>query len=143
MQILHSLSYINRYPDNRVTDGQRMLSIVAIDTGGADSSSISVDITVMDRNDGPVVDVGGGDSMDIVTTFVENGPSVPIGTCILCHSKFKVPIANIVELYCFVYRVSMLNSLSLTHNLNKRSTSFLSDIITYVLTLTHTYKAII
>ena len=79
MQILRSLSYINRYPDNRVTDGQRMLSIMATDTSGADSNSISVDITVADRNDGPVVDVGGGDSMDFVTTFVENGGSIPIG----------------------------------------------------------------
>ena len=82
MQIFRSLSYINRYPDNRVTDGQRMLSIVATDASGADSNSISVDITVADRNDGPVVDVGGGDSMDFVTTFVENGPSIPIGMSI-------------------------------------------------------------
>ena len=82
MQILRSLSYINRYPDNRVTDGQRMLSIMATDTSGADSNSISVDITVADRNDGPVVDVGGGDSMDFVTTFVENGDSIPIGMSI-------------------------------------------------------------
>ena len=117
MQILRSLSYINRYTDNRVTDGQRMLSIVATDTSGAESGSISVDITVVDRNDGPVVDVGGGDSMDIVTTFVENGPSVPIGTCILLHAKFRVPIANIVQLYCFIYHVSMLNTMSLTRNL--------------------------
>lgn len=87
-QILRSLSYINRYPDNRVTDGQRMLTIVATDTSGAESGSISVDITVMDRNDGPVVDVGGGDSMDFMTTFVENGPSIPIGTAI--HSRLSL-----------------------------------------------------
>ena len=46
-----------------------MLSIVATDTSGAESGSISVDITVMDRNDGPVVDVE-GDSIDIVTTLI-------------------------------------------------------------------------
>ena len=78
-QILRSLSYINRYLDNQVTDGPRMLSIVTTDTSGAESGSISAEITVMDRNDGPVVDVGGGDSRDFVTTFVENGPSIPIG----------------------------------------------------------------
>ena len=78
-QILRSLSYINRYPDNRVTDGLRMLSIVTTDTSGAESGYISAEITVMDRNDGPVVDVGGGDSRDFVTMFVENGLSIPIG----------------------------------------------------------------
>ena len=78
-QILRSLSYTNRYPDNRVADGIRMLTIVTTDTSGDKSGSISTDITVVDRNDGPVVDVGGGDSMDLVTTFVENGPSIPIG----------------------------------------------------------------
>ena len=77
---------MNRYPDNRVTDGQRTFSIVATDTSGAESGSISADITVMDRNDGPVVDVGGGDSMNFVTTFVENGPSIPIGIYIYVQS---------------------------------------------------------
>ena len=71
MQILRSLSYINRYPDNQVTDCQRILSIVATDTSGAESGSISVDITVMDRNDGSVVDVGGGNSMNIVITLLK------------------------------------------------------------------------
>ena len=70
------------------------MTIVATDTTGAESGSIIVDITVMDRNDGPVVDVGGGDSMDFVTTFVENGPSIPIGTVI--HSSFKFTDCGVV-----------------------------------------------
>lgn len=78
-QILRSLSYANRYQDNRVTDGQRSVTIVTTDAGGAESGSIRADITVVDRNDGPVVDVGGGDFMDFMITFVENGPSIPIG----------------------------------------------------------------
>lgn len=78
-KILRSLNYINRYQDNRVTDGQRSITITAIDTSGDESGSIRVDITVADRNDGPVIDIGGGDSMDFMITFVENGPSIPIG----------------------------------------------------------------
>ena len=56
-----------------------MVTIVTTDSSGAESGSISVDITVVDRNDGPVVNVGGGDSMNFMITFVENGPSIPIG----------------------------------------------------------------
>lgn len=55
------------------------MTIVTTDTSGDESGSISIDITVGDRNDGPVVDVGGGDSTDFVVTFLENGPSIPIG----------------------------------------------------------------
>ena len=65
--------------DNRVTDGQRSITIVTTDAGGAESAPIIAYISVADRNDGPVVNVGGGDSMDFMVTFVENGPSIPIG----------------------------------------------------------------
>ena len=50
-QILRNLRYVNRYPDNRVTDGLRMLSIVTTDTNGAESGYISAEITVMDLAD--------------------------------------------------------------------------------------------
>ena len=66
--------------DNRVTDGVRSITIATTDASGADSVSIMAFITVVDRNDGPVVNVGGGDSMDFMVTFIENGPSIPIGT---------------------------------------------------------------
>ena len=76
--------------DNRVTDGQRNVTIMTTDASGAESAPITAYITVVDRNDGPVVNVGGGDSMDFMVTFVENGSAIPIGTYefIACSMAF-------------------------------------------------------
>ena len=78
-QVLRSLSYVNLIQNNSVTDGIRSITIVASDTNGDNSTRIRADIIVGDRNDGPEIDVGGGDSMDVIMNFVENGPSIPIG----------------------------------------------------------------
>lgn len=83
--------------DNRVTDGQRSITIVTTDASGAESVPITAYITVADRNDGPVVNVGGGDSMDFTVTSVENGSSIPIGIAMCVHYNiiFLVCIGNI------------------------------------------------
>ena len=67
-------------------DDTRSITIVATDTGGDESGPITALVTVVDRNDGPMVDVGGGDSMDVIMTFVENGPSIPIGNNLWCSN---------------------------------------------------------
>ena len=67
------------------------------DGSGAESAPITAYITVGDRNDGPVVNVGGGDSMDFVVTFVENGPSIPIGSYACIYSSITLSFLYTLE----------------------------------------------
>ena len=62
-----------------MTDGQRNVTIVARDGEMIYSGEIYAYINVMDRNDGPFVNLGGGTDMDVTTIFVENGISVALG----------------------------------------------------------------
>ena len=77
LQILRSLQYRNLHMNDSVTDGLRTATIFVEDTGNLNSGNITAYVNVTDRNDGPVVTLT--DQADSMTTFVENGPSVPIG----------------------------------------------------------------
>ncbi len=59
-QVLRTLSYQNGYTNNSVTDGRRTIAIVAEDTLGVRSGVMYIvtNIFVMDRNDGPDVNLG-------------------------------------------------------------------------------------
>ena len=63
--------------NDSVTDGLRTALIFVQDTGNLISGNVTAYVNVMDRNDGPVVTLT--DEANSMTTFVENGPSVPIG----------------------------------------------------------------
>ena len=65
MQVLRTLSYQNGYTNNSVTDGRRTIAIVAEDTMGVRSGVMYIvtNIFVMDRNDGPAVDLGKSGSL--------------------------------------------------------------------------------
>ena len=56
--MLRSLSYQNTYTNNSVTDGHRTVSIVTTDSEGAVSGSVQIHVDIMDRNDGPEINVG-------------------------------------------------------------------------------------
>ena len=56
--MLRSLSYQNTYTNNSVTDGRRTVSIVTTDSEGTTSGSVQIHIDIMDRNDGPEINVG-------------------------------------------------------------------------------------
>lgn len=62
-----------------MTDGQRNISITAQDAVGLNSSTIYVYINVMERNDGPAVDLGAGFDADRTIVYVEGGPSISLG----------------------------------------------------------------
>lgn len=70
------------------------------DASGAESASITAYITVADRNDGPVVNVGGGDSMDFMVTSVENGSSIPIGSYVFtAYISSSIALTFLCALY--------------------------------------------
>ena len=79
MQILQSLSYQNLFRNNSVTDGQRNISITALDTAAGTSNTIHAYVTVMDRNDGPFVNLGTGIDMDRTIVYVEGSRSELLG----------------------------------------------------------------
>ena len=79
-QILRSLTYTNLHRNNSVTDGQRTIVISATDTGRSVSpTSLELFINVVERNDGPAINLGGGIDAGFTITYTENGPSVGIG----------------------------------------------------------------
>ena len=77
------MSYRNLHTTNNVTDGQRSATVVVMDTGSLQSQELLAYIVVMDRNDGPAINIGAGTDMDSMITFTENGPSVAIVTAFL------------------------------------------------------------
>lgn len=79
LQILNSITYANLYTDNSVTEGQRNITLITTDTGSLTSNTLIILIDVAKRNDGPAIDLGGGENIDFAVTYIENGPSVPIG----------------------------------------------------------------
>ena len=78
LQVLQTLTYLNILTPNEVTDGRRSVTITAQDADNATSNQIDAYIYVMDRNDGPAIDLGGGIDMDFMVTYIENGQSVAI-----------------------------------------------------------------
>ena len=78
LQVLQTLTYLNLLTTNEVTDGRRSVTITAQDADNATSNQIDAYIYVMDRNDGPAIDLGGGIDMDFMVTYIENGQSVAI-----------------------------------------------------------------
>ena len=79
LQILNSVTYTNLHTDNSITEGQRNITLITTDTGSLTSDTLTILINVARRNDGPAVDLGGGEDINLAITYIENGPSVPIG----------------------------------------------------------------
>ena len=78
-QILNSLTYTNLHSNNSVTDGRRNITLTTTDMGSLASTTLTILISVAERNDGPAIDLGGGENVDVVVTYIENSPPVAIG----------------------------------------------------------------
>ena len=78
LQILRSMAYSNLLTNNSVQSGQRNATITTQDVEGESSNEIVAYITVMSRNDMPIIDLGGGENMDFTITYVENEPSIAV-----------------------------------------------------------------
>ena len=72
------MAYSNLLRNDSVQNGQRNVTIVAQDLEGEVSDLIVAYITVMNRNDMPAIDLGGGENMDFTITYIENEPSIAV-----------------------------------------------------------------
>ena len=61
-----------------MTDGNRVITITVNDSALLTSNQILATIAVGDRNDGPAVNLGAGEGVELGIVFEENGASVPI-----------------------------------------------------------------
>ena len=77
-QVLQTLTYRNIHDTNEVTDGNRVIRVSVNDTEPLTSDQIRANIAVGDRNDGPAVNLGAGEGVELGIVFEENGASVPI-----------------------------------------------------------------
>ncbi len=74
---------MNLHTTNSVTDGQRLVILTVTDAGGVLSNELRAYINVMDRNDGPSIDIGAGTDMDSMLNYTENDQSIGIVTSFL------------------------------------------------------------
>ena len=77
LEILRRVVYVNTYgdPDENTI---RQVSMQVVDSGGAISEPAYINISVIPFNNPPVIYLGGPDTQNFHTVFVEDGPCIPI-----------------------------------------------------------------